>query len=145
MNSTIARDLCDFSEQIAKDTQSAWDRHAMKKVILKEATDPELPSHENSDQSELLKIVSDDMTFITDPQGDRASAEYAQFEPSLSDIAALRSHRLVQQRLNYLVPDFVPSEVLFWKRLMYKLHLQTMESIPALEPVEYDEESFRWD
>ena len=144
MNSTIARDLCDFLEQIAKDTQSAWDRHAKKKVILKETTDPELPT-ENSDQSELLKIVSDDMTFITDPQGDRASAEYGQFEPSLSDIAALRSHRLVQQRLNYLVPDFVPSEVLFWKRLMYKLHLQTMESIPELEPVEYDEESFRWD
>ena len=77
--------------------------------------------------------------------------EYAHFEPSLNDIAAISSQRFVKERLLYLVPDLVPSEALFWKRLMYKLHLVRVESIATIRdnetqnPIDVDEESIHWD
>ena len=146
------RDLRDFSSQIAKDTKEAWDRQTRPVIGHEGCVSKELQQDENSERVQLSQIINDDMTFICDPQGDRALAEYANFEPSQSDIATLMSQKIVQDRFDQLVPNLVPSEKLFWKRLMYKLHLLRMESVTALsdlrddlKPEEIDEESVHWE
>ena len=132
----MIRDLRDFSNQIQKDTKAVFNRTVVKDDVI---SCDDLSFLDHSVREQALLIINDNRVYLTDPQSKRARDDYLDFEVDHSLVMKLLEVPVVREKLDLLVPQFVPTEAIFWKRLLYQLDGLRGGPIEEDEDVNWDD------